>query len=268
MADADVIVVGAGLAGSGRCLRARRPGPARPDRRPGERGQHRWPGVLVVRRPLLRRQPRAAAPRHSRQPRARAAGLARHRRIRPHPRTTGRGNGRTPTSTSRRGRSAAGCATGGCRPSPWSAGPSAVATTPAGTATRYRASTSPGARGPRSSTSSRDGCTRPAGAVRAPAPRRRTHRRRRRGRRGARRGAGTVARPRGACRRHETSLDDFEFPRSGRHRRQWRDRRQSRPGPQELARADGPGPRTAAQRRPRPRRRPDARHLARPRAAT
>ena len=53
------------------------------DRRPGERRQPRRPGVLVVRRAVLRRQPRAAPAGHPRQPRARAAGLAGHGGLRP-----------------------------------------------------------------------------------------------------------------------------------------------------------------------------------------
>ena len=60
-------------------------------------------------------------------------------------------------------------------------------TTLADTATRCRASTSPGAPVRRSSTSSPAGCSRPGGALRLPSPGRRTDRRRRRRSRGARR---------------------------------------------------------------------------------
>lgn len=41
-------------------MRARRTRAQRDHRRPGERGQHRWPGLLVVRGPVLRQQSRAA----------------------------------------------------------------------------------------------------------------------------------------------------------------------------------------------------------------
>ena len=60
MADADVIVVGAGLAGLVAACEAGRTRAPRADRRPGERRQHRRAGVLVVRRAVLRRQPRTA----------------------------------------------------------------------------------------------------------------------------------------------------------------------------------------------------------------
>ena len=83
MADADVIVVGAGLAGLVAACELVERGPSGADRRPGERRQPRRAGVLVVRRPVLRRQPRTAPAGHPRQPRAGAAGLARHRGVRP-----------------------------------------------------------------------------------------------------------------------------------------------------------------------------------------
>ena len=59
-------------------------------RRPGARGVARRPGVLVVRRAVPRRQPRAAADADPRLARARVAGLARHRRASTAPRTSGR----------------------------------------------------------------------------------------------------------------------------------------------------------------------------------
>ena len=58
--DADVIVVGAGLAGSGRHPRADPPRQEGRPGRPGERGQPGRAGLLVVRRAVPGRHPRTA----------------------------------------------------------------------------------------------------------------------------------------------------------------------------------------------------------------
>ena len=84
-------------------------------------------------------------------PRPRAAGLDGLGRLRPRRRTTGRASGPRPTSPSPPARSAPGCTPGACAGSRSSAGPSAAAISPPSTATRCRASTSPGAPGPASS---------------------------------------------------------------------------------------------------------------------
>ena len=126
--DADVIVVGGGLAGlvaTGRTDRRRQ---ARDPARSGAGAVAGRPGVLVVRRPDVRRLARAAPPAHPRQPRSRPAGLDGLGRLRPRRRTTGRAAGPRPTSPSRRARSAPGCTQRACAGSPSSAGPSAAAT--------------------------------------------------------------------------------------------------------------------------------------------
>ena len=108
--DADVIVVGAGLAGLVAAAEladaGRRVAPARP----GAGAVTGRAGVLVVRRAVPRRLPRAAPDGHQGLPRPRLAGLAGHARGFDRPtRTTGRAGGPRPTSTSRPGRSAPGC---------------------------------------------------------------------------------------------------------------------------------------------------------------
>ena len=127
--DADVIVVGAGLAGLVATAELADAGKRvllldqEPEQSP------RRPGVLVVRRAVPGRHPRAApACGIQRLPRAGLAGLARHRRLRPRRRTTGRASGPRPTSTSPPARSGPGCTRRACGSSRWSAGPSAAAT--------------------------------------------------------------------------------------------------------------------------------------------
>nr|WP_284288260.1 hypothetical protein [Angustibacter aerolatus] len=81
--DADVVVVGAGLAG---LVATAEPGRRRtPGRRgrPGAAAARGRAGVLVVRRAVPRRQPRAAADGRQGLARAGAAGLVRHRGVRP-----------------------------------------------------------------------------------------------------------------------------------------------------------------------------------------
>ena len=95
--------------------------------------------------------------------------------------------------------------------------------------------------------------------LRAPPPRRRADRLRRRGRRRAWRGAG-ADRCSARCRHVTKHHRRVRLPRAGGDRGERRHRRQPRPGPAELAEADGPGARAAAQRRARTRRRPDDRH--------
>ena len=68
---------------SRRHVRARRRRPVGGAARPGERGQPRRPGVVELRRPVPRRQPRAAPDGHLRLLRARLAGLGGHRRLGP-----------------------------------------------------------------------------------------------------------------------------------------------------------------------------------------
>ena len=75
--DADVIVVGAGLAGLVATAELADAGQAGRPARPGARGVARRAGVLVVRRPVPRRLARAAPDGHPRLARARLAGLAR-----------------------------------------------------------------------------------------------------------------------------------------------------------------------------------------------
>ena len=127
-------------------------------------GQAFWSfgGLFFVDSPEQRRV------RHQGLRRARLAGLAGHRRLRPPRRRgrCGRGAGPRPTCTSRRARSGPGCTSGACGSSRSSAGPSAAATPPPGTATRSRASTSPGAPARPSSRRSRAACARQPCAAR------------------------------------------------------------------------------------------------------
>ena len=75
---ADVIVVGAGLAGLVATAELADAGKRVLAARPGARGEPRRPGVLVVRRAVPRRLPRAAPDGHQGLARARPAGLAGH----------------------------------------------------------------------------------------------------------------------------------------------------------------------------------------------
>ena len=117
-------------------VRADQAGQARPAPRPGEREEPRRPGVLVARRPVPRRLPRAATQRHQGLPRAGAAGLAGlGRSSTATARTTGRASGPRRTSTSRPARSGATSTTSGCACCRSSAGPSAGTVGRSGTAT-------------------------------------------------------------------------------------------------------------------------------------
>ena len=158
--DADVIVVGGGLAGLVATCRADRRRQARDPARSGAGAVAGRPGVLVVRRPHVRGLARAAAPAHPRQPRPRPAGLDGHRRLRPRGRPLAAQVGRS-LRRFRRGREAVlAASSGACAGFRSSAGPSAAAISPPSTATRCRASTSPGARGRRSSRRSCSACAR------------------------------------------------------------------------------------------------------------
>ena len=112
---ADVIVVGAGLAGLVATAELADAGPAGAARRPGAGGRARRPGVLVVRRAVPGRHPRAAAAADQGLARAGLAGLARARPASTATRTCGRGAGPRPTSSSRPARSGRGCAQQGVR---------------------------------------------------------------------------------------------------------------------------------------------------------
>ena len=122
------------------------PAPGDPGRS-GARAESRRSGLLVLRRVVLRRLARAAADADQGLRRARLAGLAGHGRLRP-PRRRGHlaapvGRGLRPLRGRREARR--GCTSAACAGSRSSAGPSAAATPPPVTATRCRASTSPGA---------------------------------------------------------------------------------------------------------------------------
>ena len=111
----DVVVVGAGLAGLVATAELADAGKRviLLDQEP--EASLRRAGVLVLRRAVPRRLPRAAPAAGARLPRARPAGLVRHRRLRPRPRTTGRASGPRPTCSSPPGRSAPGCKEQGIR---------------------------------------------------------------------------------------------------------------------------------------------------------
>ena len=64
MADCDIMVVGAGLAGLVAAVEAADAGQVGDRARPGGRGEPRRPGLVVARRPVPGRHPGAAAPRH------------------------------------------------------------------------------------------------------------------------------------------------------------------------------------------------------------
>ena len=81
--DADAIVVGAGLAGLAAAAELADAGQAGHRPRAGAGGEPRRAGVLVARRPLHGRHAGAAAHGDPRLARARLAGLARKRRLRP-----------------------------------------------------------------------------------------------------------------------------------------------------------------------------------------
>ena len=112
--DADVIVVGGGLAGPGRGRRAGRRRPQGHPGRPGAGAVARRTGVLVVRRAVLRRQPRAAP---AADPRLATSSRCRTGWARPAStatRTTGRASGPRRTSTSPPARSGPGCTSRAC----------------------------------------------------------------------------------------------------------------------------------------------------------
>ena len=261
--DADAIVVGGGLAGLVADMRADR-GRAQGDpARPGGRAVAGRAGVLVVRRPVLRRLARAAAHAHPRLARPGAAGLAGLGRLRPRggPLAPQVGRGLRRLRGGREARLAA-------RPrralvSRSSAGPSAAATPPPSTATRCRASTSPGARGPASSRRSLRACARAPSrgscrcafaiaSTRSPArPASSTASR------------GDILEPtQRRARTAELAHDGRRFrPQgAGDHRHVGRHRRQPRPRAPELAEAARHAARAHDLRRARPRRRPHARH--------
>ena len=119
--DADVIVVGAGLAGLVADSGAGRRGAPGAAARPGARVEPRRTGVLVVRRPVPRRLPRAAPDGHQGLPRPGDAGLAGQRRrstaastTRP-ARTSGPASGPRRTWTSPPARNGPGCTGMGVR---------------------------------------------------------------------------------------------------------------------------------------------------------
>jgi hypothetical protein len=155
--DADVIVVGAGLAGLVATAELADAGKrvlllAR-SRRATSAGRRSGPSAACSSSTLRSSGGWASATRSSwpgRTGRAAPASTAW--------RTTGRGSGRRPTSTSRRGRSAPGCTPWGCGGSRSSDGPSAAATPGTATATPCRASTSPAAPDPVWSLRSSVGC--------------------------------------------------------------------------------------------------------------
>ena len=157
--DADVIVVGAGLAGlvataeladAGRTVLLL-------DQEPEQSlgGQAFWSfgGLFLVDSPEQRRM------RHPRLARAGLAGLAGHRRASTATRTTGRGSGPRPTSTSPPARSAPGCTSRACAGLPGRRlGRARRLRRRSATATRCRASTSPGAPARASSSRSSAAC--------------------------------------------------------------------------------------------------------------
>ena len=87
---ADVLVIGWGLAGLVAAVRGCRGRQAGDHRRPGAAHEPRRAGVVVVRRAVPRRLPRAAPHGHQGLPRARPPGLARQRRRSTATRTSGR----------------------------------------------------------------------------------------------------------------------------------------------------------------------------------
>ena len=148
MSDADVIVVGGRPGRPRRHRRAGRRRPARDPARPGARGLPRRTGVLVLWRVVLREQPRAAPGRRQRLARARPAGLAGQRRLRPPRGRLAPPVGRGVRRVRRRREAPVALRPGRALLPDRRAGPSAAATSPPATATRCRASTSRGAPGP------------------------------------------------------------------------------------------------------------------------
>ncbi len=152
--DADVIVVGGGLAGLVAATEIADAGKRVIVRRPGRRTKPRRPGLLVVRRLIPGGQLPNSAGSASRIPtiwRCRTGWAPRASTAR---KTFGRSAGRKPMSASRPAKSATGCARWAIAFFPWSAGPSAAAMTRWATAIRCRAFTSPGAPAPASSSRS------------------------------------------------------------------------------------------------------------------
>ena len=112
--DADAIVVGGGLAGLVAAAELIEAGTQGHPARSGAGAVAGRPGLLVVRRPVLRRLARAAAHAH---PRHRTISRCRTGWARPAStarRTTGRASGPRPTSPSPPARSAPGCTPGAC----------------------------------------------------------------------------------------------------------------------------------------------------------
>ena len=146
--DADVIVIGAGLAGLAATAELVDAGrkvillDQEPEQSLGGQAHWSFGGLFFVDSPEQRRM------RHQGQPRTGLAGLAGHRRLRPRRGPLAAPAGPRRTSTSPPARSGPGCTRRACGSSPSSAGPSAAATTRPGTATPCPASTSPGAPGP------------------------------------------------------------------------------------------------------------------------
>ena len=163
-----------------RHVRGRRRRPVGGAARPGERGEPRGPGVVELRRPVPRRQPRTAPDGHLRLLRARLAGLGGHRRLgpphrtrrQPRPRPLGAQVG--PGLRRVGGRREAGLAEAAwaSRSSPSSGGPSVATAPAAATATRCLGSTSRGAPAPVWSRRSSARCastSRPGGCSTGPA---------------------------------------------------------------------------------------------------
>ena len=208
--DADVLVVGGGLAGLVACAELTAAGQARAPRRAGGRREPRRAGVVVVRRPVPGGHPRAAAVGDPRLRRARLAGLARQRAVGPARRRgpLGRRVGRGVRRV-RRGGEARLAAAAGRAADP--AGRLGRARRRAGGRARQLRAPVPPALGH----GDRDlGPVRGEGARRGgdgpprlplPAPGRRAGRRGRCGDRGARRGARSRTTPRAASRRTGTS---------------------------------------------------------------
>ena len=134
--NADVIVVGAGLAGLVATAELADAGrrvillDQEPEASLGGQAFWSFGGLFLVDSPEQRRV------RHPGLARARAAGLARAAPASTAPRTSGRAGGPRRTSSSPPARSASGCTTRACASSRRRAGPSAAAIWPPGTATR------------------------------------------------------------------------------------------------------------------------------------
>ena len=234
-----MIVVGAGLAGLVATAELADAGRRVLAGRPGARGVARRAGVLVVRRPVPRRQPRAAPAAHQGLARAGLAGLARHRGVRPRRRTSGRGGGPRPTWTSPPARSGPGCRSRASRLLPivgWAERGGYGAIGHGNSVPRFHITwgTGPGVVEPFAAPRARRAAARPRRAP-LPPPRRRA----RPSSGGAVDGvAGEVLAP-DACARGQSSnrdeAGDFELARPGRDRHLRRHRRQPRARAPQLA---------------------------------